>query len=69
MGMLGFAGFNVKDIIRDLDILGLGKWSESSLKKGQLRELADLRERYLAKELTKAEYKMMANDVLKVSKK
>ena len=69
MGMLGFAGFNVKDIIRDLDILGLGNWSESSLKKGQLRELADLRERYLAKELTKAEYKMMANDVLKVSKK
>ena len=66
MAIFGVAGLNVKDIIRDLDILGFGKVSENSLKKSQLQELAEVREKYVAKEITKAEYKMMVKDILKV---
>ena len=67
MAMFGLAGLNVKDIIKDLDILGFGKVSENSLKKSQLQELAQLRQQYVEKEITKAEYKMMVKDILKVN--
>lgn len=66
MARFDFFTFGVKDIIRDIDILGFGKWSENSLKKSQLQELADVRQRYVEKEITKAEYKMMVKDILKV---
>lgn len=58
--MLAMAGL----IIKDLDFLGLGHYSESSLKKRQLKELEKIRNQYIDGTITKREYKMLAKDVL-----
>ncbi len=53
-------------IIKDLDALGLGRWSEANLKKHQLKELEKIRQSYQEGAINRREYKMMAKDILKV---